>query len=173
MLPELVKYPAYGLNVRLSRVLSVDQYVIQIYNKKNIQLFSQNLVNVSLEGGRSIRKAKKHDLIFEITIPSLECRLPFIAFTNPYTIIDIGKIQLGKSFCPTELIQRLANQRQWISVFDSNIIEALIIHAKAEASIWLPVEKDRCFSGGLRRSNKAVGQVGFDVSLQGFQLYWA
>ena len=36
VLPEFVKYPAYGLNVRLSRVLSVDQYVIQIYNNKDI-----------------------------------------------------------------------------------------------------------------------------------------
>ena len=26
--PELVKYPAYGLNARLSRALNVDQYVI-------------------------------------------------------------------------------------------------------------------------------------------------
>ena len=70
MLPELVKYPEYDLNVRLSRILNIDQYVIQIYNNKNIKLFSQNLVDVSLEGGRSIREAKKYDLIFEITISS-------------------------------------------------------------------------------------------------------
>ena len=36
VLPELVKYLAYGLNVRLSRVLSIDQYVIQIYDNNNI-----------------------------------------------------------------------------------------------------------------------------------------
>ena len=36
MLSELIKYPAYNLNVRLSRVFSIDQYVIQIYNNKNI-----------------------------------------------------------------------------------------------------------------------------------------
>ena len=36
VLPELVKYPAYDLNVRLSWVLSIDQYIIQIYNNKDI-----------------------------------------------------------------------------------------------------------------------------------------
>ena len=36
MFPELVKYSVYGLNVRLSWVLNVDQYIIQIYNNKDI-----------------------------------------------------------------------------------------------------------------------------------------
>ena len=41
-----------------------------------------------------------------------------------------------------------------------------------EASIWLPIKKNRCFSGGFGRSDEAVGQVDFDVSLQSLQLYW-
>ena len=42
-------------------------------------------------------------------------------------MIDIGKIQLGESFCLIKPIKQLANQKQRISVFDSNIIEAPII----------------------------------------------
>ena len=40
MLPELGKYQAYRLNVRLPRILSVDQYIIQIYNNQDIKLFN-------------------------------------------------------------------------------------------------------------------------------------
>ena len=108
-----------------------------------------------------------------MTIPSPERHLPFVAFTNPYPIIGVGEVQLGKPSSLAEPIQQFTNQRQWILVFDNDIIEALIIHAKAEASIWLSIKEDKCSGGGLGKSNKAVGRVGLDVSLQGFQLYWA
>ena len=36
VLPKLVQNPAYGLNMRLSRILNIDQYVIQIYDNKDI-----------------------------------------------------------------------------------------------------------------------------------------
>ena len=86
-------------------------------------------------------------------------------------MIGVGEIQLNKSLCPTEPIQQLVNQRQWILVFDSDIIKALIIYAKVEVSIWLLVKEDRCSGGGLGKLDKAIGQVGLDISLQGFQFY--
>ena len=54
MFPKLVPDPAYGLNVGLSGVFGINQDIIQVYNDKNVQLFSQYLVNVSLKGGWSI-----------------------------------------------------------------------------------------------------------------------
>ena len=99
--------------------------------------------------------------------------LLFIAFTNSHLMIGVGEVQLGKSPSPAEPIQRFTNQRQRILVFDSDIIEAPIIHVKAEASIWLLVKEDRCSSGRLGRPYKAFGQIGLNISFQGFQLYWA
>ena len=80
----------------LAWILGIDQYVIQVYNNKDIQLFSQNLVNVSLEGSRSIRKAKRHNLVFEVSVSGPENCLPFITFTNSHPIIGIDEIQLGE-----------------------------------------------------------------------------
>ena len=88
-------------------------------------------------------------------------------------MISIGEIQLGKSSWLAKPIQQLANQRQWISVFDGYIVETPIIHTKAEASIWLLIKEDECSGGGLGRPDKAIGQVDFDVRFQCFQLYWA
>ena len=92
MLSELVNYLAYGLSIRLSRILSIDQYVIQIYNNENILLFSQNLVDVSLEGDWSIKKAIRHDLILKIPILGPKRCLPLIAFINPYSMIGDGEV---------------------------------------------------------------------------------
>ena len=50
-------------------------------------------------------------------------------------------------------------------VFDNDVVEAPIIYVKAEASIWLLVEEDRCSGKGFGRPDKAVGQIGLDVSL--------
>ena len=36
MIPELVKYLAYNLNVRLPRIFNVDHHIIQIYKNKDI-----------------------------------------------------------------------------------------------------------------------------------------
>ena len=83
-------------------------------------------------------------------------------------MIGIGQILLGELLSLAKSIQWLTNQRQQILVFDSDVIEAPIIHAKAEAFIWLPIEEDRCSGGGLGRPNKTVGQVGLDISLLGF-----
>ena len=125
----------YNFNVWLAWILGVDQYIIQVYNNKDIQLFSQNLINIFLKGSQNIRKAKKHDLVFEISILDPESCFLFIIFTNFYLIIGISKIQLGKSPYLAKLIQQLVNQKQQILIFYGNIIKILIIHTKAKVSI--------------------------------------
>lgn len=59
--------------------------------------------------GWSIRQVKKFDLIFEMAIPSLECHLYFIVFLNPYPMVYIGQIKLGKMLDITQPIQKLDN----------------------------------------------------------------
>ena len=135
MLSELVKYLAYDFNVRLSWIFNVDQYIIQIYNNEDIWLFSQNLVDISLKDGRTIREAKKYDLILKTLISGPKDYLLLIAFTNSYQMIGIDKVQLDEPFSPAKPIQWFTNQRHRISIFDSDIVEIPIIHAKAEISI--------------------------------------
>ena len=168
---KLIQNLTHSLNVWLAWILGVDQYVIQIYDNKDIQLFSQNLVNISLKGSRSIRKTKRHDLVFKVSVLDPESCFSFITFTNPHLIIGISEIQLGESPCPTKPIQRLANQRQRILVFDGDTVKIPIIYTKVEASIWLSIKKNKCSSGRCKKPDEAIGQVGFDVGFQGLQLY--
>ena len=100
-----------------------------------------------------------------MSVSSPESCLPFITFTNPHPIISIGEIQLDESPCPAKPIQQLANQRQRILVFDGDIVKTLIIHKKAEASIWFSIKKNKCSGGRFGKLDEAVGQVGFDISL--------
>ena len=86
-------------------IVDIDQYIIQVYNDNDIQLFSQNLVNIFLENSQSIRKAREHDLVFEVNISSFRHCFLFIASTNFHPIISICQIQMGELFDPTKLIQ--------------------------------------------------------------------
>ena len=53
--PKLVQNPAYGLNVRLFGVFGIDQDIIRVYNGKDVEIFSQYFIYVSLKDGRGIR----------------------------------------------------------------------------------------------------------------------
>ncbi len=44
MFPQLLWYPSYYLDVGLFWILSIDQDVAQVYYNKDIELFSENLV---------------------------------------------------------------------------------------------------------------------------------
>ena len=68
---------------------------------KNIKFFCKNFIDIFLKNNHSIKKAKKYDLIFKLPISSLENCLSFVIFTNFYSIISIGKIQLDKSLYQT------------------------------------------------------------------------
>ena len=74
-------------------------------------------------------------------------------------MIGVGEIQLDKSPCSNKLFKQLANQRQQILVFDSNIIKALIIDTKAEASIWLLIKGDKCSDRDLEGEIKLLARL--------------
>jgi len=58
-LAEMLEYFFYML-VLLGHVIQVDEYIIQIDHNKDIQKIRENVVHESLEGRRSIGKAKGH-----------------------------------------------------------------------------------------------------------------
>ena len=54
MFLELIQNPVYGLNVKLLKVFSIGQDIIQIYNHEDIKLFRLDLIDISLKHGRGI-----------------------------------------------------------------------------------------------------------------------
>ena len=143
----LIKNPAYSLNIRLAQISGIDQYIIQIYDNKNISFFSQNLINVSLECSRSIRKAKRYDLILKMAIAGLEGCFLFVIFTNLYLVISISEIQLDEFLSPIKSIQQFFKEEQGVLVLNSEVIQILIIHTKIKTFIWFLIEQNRCFGG--------------------------
>ncbi len=79
----------------------IDTTIVEVYNNKNVELLRQNLVDVALKSGWYIGQAKRHDLILEVVILSLEGHILFIIFSDLYSIIGIDSIKLCETLSPT------------------------------------------------------------------------
>ena len=79
-----------------SFVFSINENIIQIYNNKDIKLFHEDLIDIALEGCRSIGQSKKQYLILKVTISGPESSFLLISIANSYPVIRTGKVELGK-----------------------------------------------------------------------------
>lgn len=120
---ELIKDPAHRLHVLLARVFGIDQNIIQIYDNEDVELLSEDLVDVTLETG-------------------LKGGLSFIALSNSHTMVDGGQAQLGETPSSAKAVQGLTNQKQQIPILDSQVVEASVINRQLGATIWFLIEKD-------------------------------
>ena len=145
-------------------IFGVDEDIIQIYTDKDIEFFRKNLINVALEYYQSVGQSKKHYLIFEIAISGLKSSFSLISFANSQPVIGPSEVELDKLPCLPQSIQRLPDQRQWVLVFDCEVVKSPTINTKLEAAIWLLIKKDGSSCWGFGGSDETIFQVGLNVS---------
>jgi hypothetical protein len=73
----------------------VNENVVDIDNTEDVKEFTEAIVGVGLKRGRGISETERHDEVFEMSIPSTERRLVFIAFRNSKLVIGVGEIKAG------------------------------------------------------------------------------
>lgn len=70
----------------------MDQNIVKIYNEKNIKLFGKDFFDVALEAKKSMKEAKRHNLILKIDVSSLESCFLFIIFMNFHSVISTSQV---------------------------------------------------------------------------------
>ena len=101
MLLQLIQQPSNGLYIFFALVFSSDKDIIKVDNYKNVKLFSQDLIDITLNRGWYISQSKRYDLIFKMIIMSFEGRLLFISFPNFHLMVGMSQIKLGKLLNPS------------------------------------------------------------------------
>ena len=165
---QLVKNPKHCLDVAFALIFDVDEDIIQIHNNKDIKFFRKDLIDVALECCRSVGQSKKHYLIFEVAVSGPKSSFSLIFFANSHLVIGACEVKLRKPLCLPQLIQKLPNQRQWISVLHSEVVKSPIMNAKLETAIWLLIKKDGSSYWGFGGSDETIFQVGLNVNFQNF-----
>ena len=85
----------------LAYFFSVDQDVIQIYYDKDVKFFNEDFIDIVLKTSQSVGEPKKHNLIFEVAVPSIKSSLLFVVFSNSYLEVSISQVQPSKLLGPT------------------------------------------------------------------------
>lgn len=82
-------------------------------------------------------------MIVKVIILSGKHGFLLVTLLNSHLMISTSKVQLNKLLDVIKLVLKLADERQRVAIFDSQIIEILIIDSQAKASIELFIKKDR------------------------------
>ena len=99
--PQFLKNPSNSIDVSLTWVFSIDEDFIKVNNAKNIKFLGQDLVNIALKVGRCVEQPKKHYLVLEMAVSSLEGCFLFIALFYPYSMVYTCEVKLDESFGST------------------------------------------------------------------------
>ena len=70
-------------------------------NDKDIELLSQDLIDVPVETGQYVGEPKKYYLVLKIAVSSLETCFLFIVFFNSYLMVNTRKVKLDELFGST------------------------------------------------------------------------
>lgn len=94
MFAELIEDLFNGIN--MIYFIDINHNVIQVDNYKDFWLLGQDFIDISLKTYWDIGQAKKYHLVYKIAVPSLECCLLLVFFTNSYPIMGTSQIKLYK-----------------------------------------------------------------------------
>ena len=67
-----------------------DQDIIEVDENELVKHVSENVVNKSLEDGRSIGEAKRHHQVLVVAGGGVERHLPFISLSDPDQVVGVA-----------------------------------------------------------------------------------
>ena len=79
----------------ISIIINIDEDIVLIYNDKNAEFFSKDIIDVFLKVCRYIDQVKKYHLVFKLAISYLEYRFLFVSFANSHLMVYTSKVKLG------------------------------------------------------------------------------
>ena len=54
MLLQNIQHPSYDLQITLAQILDINKDIIQVKNDKNVKIFGQDLIDITLKAHRYI-----------------------------------------------------------------------------------------------------------------------
>ena len=121
----------------------VYQNIVEVGDNEYVEIFSQYVVNYILIYCRGVRKSKRYNRIFVISVPYSESCLLLFSGLYSYKVIRSSKVELSKVFSSRQSILKLANTQQQVSVLNSNIVQLPVLDIQAEYSVLFRYKEDR------------------------------
>ena len=117
--------------------------IIHVYREPSLgNLFAEDRVHHSLEGGGRIGEAEEHDCWFEQSLVGEEGCFPFIAFLDPDIIIAPANVESGKESTATEAVNDLWDEWGYIAISDSPFVNGSVVLNGAQFAVSLFDKKE-------------------------------
>jgi hypothetical protein len=99
-----------------------DKDIVNIYYVKYVKERAEDFVNLCLESGRRIRKAKGHDECFKKAIASVKCCYLFLAFFDLYIVKGVDNVKLSVKLGFAKLRQCFLEQGEGVLVLNCDCV---------------------------------------------------
>ena len=107
------------------------------------------MVDIVLEGHRSITKAEWYDEgLKEAKLSNKGC-LPLVAFYNLYVIKCSNNVQLSIDLGVTQSVQCFSDQGQGVLILNGNVVQATVVLADVYSSAQFYGEEDKGYVLGV------------------------
>jgi hypothetical protein len=115
----------------------INRDVVQIDNTEIINIASQSVIDVALEGRRSIGQAHWHNQELIVSIAGSKGGFPFISFLYSNSIVNVKEIEFAEDLGVMESIWKFTNQWNRVSILNGDSIKASIVYTKSQGTILL------------------------------------
>src|SRR4051812_40899233 len=115
----------------------INQNIIDEHHNKLVEILHEDLIDEVHEIGRGISQSKGHHGVLVMTIPTPECVLWNIRFSDLQLKITRSKINLAENSCSIHLVKQIFNHWEWVFVFNSGIIQPAVIHTETCGTVSL------------------------------------
>ncbi|MEE6527535.1 hypothetical protein FKM82_028963 [Ascaphus truei] len=81
-------------------------------------------------------KTERHDQVPVVSIPSIECRFPFVALANSDKIIRTPEVQFGEDLRSLKTIKQFGYKRKRAAILNGNFVESTVVNARTQGPIF-------------------------------------
>ena len=93
-----------GVIGRGVRRIGIDEDVVKVCDSEFVEVFMNDVIDVSLERARSITQSKRHDQVFKVVIACAERGFRFVPFRYSESIKSFTDIKLSKELGASKAI---------------------------------------------------------------------
>ena len=113
-------------------IVGEDEYVVHVNcNMSLCNKVAENVIHKRLECGRRIGESEKHNGGFEKSFVGAEGGFPFVSFFNSNVIVSPTYVHFRENFSISKLVNEFTDQREWIVIFDRDVVKFAAILCRA------------------------------------------
>ena len=109
------------------RVEAENENVVEVDNNEVISHVTEDIIHEMLEGCGGIGHSEGHDQVFERAIAGAKGCFPFVPRGNADIVVAPVNVELGKEPSSSESHDDIGNDRERVSIFDSDFVELSVV----------------------------------------------